>query len=106
MISIKPGVDLRGIQPETILAVFVAASIYGPLPLVITSARDGQHMAGSLHYKGFAVDLRTKDLDPQHVTMIHTQLQQVLGAQYDVVLEADHIHVEFDPKNQEPVRVA
>lgn len=64
-------------------------------PAVITSARDGWHMAGSRHYSGEAVDLRSRDVKaPQALVR---ELKDTLGADFDVVLEADHIHLEFDP---------
>jgi hypothetical protein len=37
--------------------------------------------------------------------MIHHDLKQALGGQFDVVLEKDHIHVEFDPKEVTDVGV-
>jgi len=66
--------------------------------LVITSARDGQHMKGSKHYTGDAVDLRTRDLTKQEQKDLWQNLVNYLGPKFDVVLESDHIHVEFDPK--------
>lgn len=65
--------------------------------LVITSARDGVHSAGSLHYYGLAVDLRTHyfSLADQHKIM--QDLQNALGHDYDVIFHKSHIHVEYDP---------
>ena len=65
---------------------------------IITSALDGVHMRNSLHYKGPAIDLRTRDLKngvPQKLIRI---LKEKLGRSYDIVLEPDHIHLEYDPK--------
>jgi len=30
---------------------------------------------------------------------VYKQLRIALGEQFDVILEADHIHIEFDPKD-------
>jgi hypothetical protein len=84
-----------------VLAAQIAESIYlmhGAPKLVITSALEGRHKEGSRHYSGYALDLRIWDIPHGHVPMIVSELKAALGADYDVVLEADHIHVEFDPK--------
>ena len=97
---IKAGVRAAGLQPEILLAILEAREIYRALEvdLVITSLRDGKHMKGSLHYKGLAVDLRTRDLCPINRATATRRLKGALGPEYDVVLESDHIHIEFDPK--------
>lgn len=69
----------------------------------ITSGRDGLHKAGSLHYVGRAIDLRTRDLTDAEGDALVTALRWRLPRQYDVVDErtkagAPHIHVEYDPK--------
>lgn len=64
----------------------------------VTSARDSIHNPGSLHPKGLAVDLRTKDLALEKIVILVNQLRLDLGPEFDVVLEVDHIHVEYDPR--------
>ena len=65
----------------------------------ITSANDGTHMKGSLHYKNRAFDVRTLNLiNADTATSWVEDLKLVLGTDYDVILEHNHIHVEFDPK--------
>jgi hypothetical protein len=67
--------------------------------LVITSITDGQHMTGSKHYEGRAVDLRSKSfaaLDKEAFTAI---LRQNLGPLFTVLLEhlgkpAEHWHIQ------------
>ena len=97
---IKPGVRAAGLQPEILLAILEAREVYRALgaELVITSLLDGKHMKGSLHYSGLAVDLRTRHLGPGDRGTVTERLTVALGPEYDVVLENDHIHVEFDPK--------
>jgi len=97
---LKAGVDLRGIKPQMAVAYTIASHIYRARGYwcTITSASDGKHGPNSLHYSGNALDLRTRDCKPDDLQMIYVSLRQALGAQFDVVLEKDHIHVEFDPK--------
>ena len=67
---------------------------FGVEGAVITSARDGKHNEDSFHYKGQAIDLRTKHV----LEALTKQIKEYLGTDYDVVLESDHIHIEWDPK--------
>lgn len=64
---------------------------------IITSARDGVHKRASLHYQGQAIDLRTFDMPPGREHDVVRELKNVLGPDFDVVLEPDHIHLEYDP---------
>ena len=59
---------------------------------------DGVHGEHSLHYKGCAVDLRTKDVSLTRIAPFIRALKELLGSDYDIVNEGDHIHVEYDPK--------
>lgn len=62
---------------------------------VLTSGVDGTHGPNSLHYQGRAWDFRL----PKQVEKVMAALKLELGgADYDVLLEGDHIHIEYDPK--------
>jgi hypothetical protein len=101
MVSLKPGVSLSVLQPQILLAVIVVESIwraYGHKSLVLTSVADGVHRSDSLHYVGNAIDIRTRDLPRSRQELLRTLISQALGAEFDVVLESDHLHIEFDPK--------
>lgn len=73
---------------------------------VCTSANDRIHQENSLHYKGAAWDFRiwrnndfTKGPYPaSELALLKDKLNRRLGDLFDIVLERDHIHVEFDPK--------
>ena len=97
---IKHGVDLRGLSPQMAIAYTIACRCYEQYDCVITSASDGKHGPNSLHYKGQALDLRTRHLNGQGLQAVYHKLKESLGEQFDVVLESDHIHVEWDPKDK------
>lgn len=98
----KPGVDLRGVRPETVAAMHVVDGVYGDIgadDTTITSVKDGKHMERSLHYQGLAFDLRLPARSGSSAAGGEAArlIRERLGGQYDVVLEQTHIHVEFDP---------
>lgn len=66
--------------------------------LVITSARDGIHSAGSLHYYGLAVDLRTHYFSEADKYSVAQDLRDEVGNDFDVIVHKSHIHVEYDPR--------
>lgn len=99
---IKKGVEITYLTPpmlEIMQAVFKVWNYPGVTP-VITSSFDGQHMRGSYHYSGLALDFRTNSIGPLDREDFAKRLQEELGEDYDVVLEKTHVHIEFDPKEQ------
>ena len=66
--------------------------------MTITSANDGLHKKNSKHYKNEAIDIRTRDMSEQNKVLTKVWIKKWLGMNYDVVLESDHIHIEYDPK--------
>ena len=100
MIILKAEVSINGIEQEIVTALVIAGSIWERLnrDLVVTSVCDGRHSTGSLHYVGHAIDFRISNLSQTQVDPAVNMLRQNLGKDFDVVLEADHIHVEFQPK--------
>jgi hypothetical protein len=97
------GVNLRGVETQLVFAIVIVAEAYreAGFDLTITSVCDGKHMEGSLHGKGLAVDFRTKTagISQEEAEDIADTIRHALGPQFDVVVEADHIHLEFDPKD-------
>ena len=65
--------------------------------LWITGSLDGEHSAGSLHYYGLAVDLRTRYFSVAERREVAAALKASLNCNYDIVLHPTHIHVEYDP---------
>ena len=78
-------------------AINSAAQINLPTDVVITSGTDGVHMSGSKHYKGEALDLRLPPIEWRGRFI--ARLGERLGPDYQIVVEDDHIHVEFDPQD-------
>jgi hypothetical protein len=99
---IKEGVDLRGLQVPIMFGLSIADEIwckYGiSFGVTVTSGTDGKHKDGSLHYKGLAVDLRTRYFTPEIAQQVANELRATLPNDFDVVLEPTHIHLEYDPK--------
>jgi len=95
----KKGVTLFGVSAEILAALVVADSVWKRLgeELVVTSITDGKHKFGSLHYLGYAGDVRTRYFQDGGVEAAD-QLRDALTDEYDVVLESTHIHIEFQPK--------
>jgi len=99
---LKKGVRLLGVRSETNTALILIASqesrirFIRDVEFVITSIRDGIHSRTSLHNVGFAIDIRTSNLkQPKDVTQ---KLKAILSAEFDVILEGNHIHIEYQPK--------
>ena len=68
------------------------------IDFTITPCVERKHMTGSLHYAGAAIDVRTRDLQPADVQKLIARIESCLGDDFDVLLEVDHIHIEFQPK--------
>lgn len=103
--ELKSGLKLAGIKPEILLGVMILQELFleNDSYMIITEFTGGQHGINSLHYKGLAVDIRTKSLDPKAKDSILTFGKLRLGKNYDFILEDagkenEHFHLEFDPK--------
>ena len=73
-------------------AVLYGNARYALRGLVVGPAR----VRNTLHPLGRAVDLRTNDLPADVPPQLAAALGQALGTAFHVVLEPDHIHVEFN----------
>lgn len=93
---LKAGVTIAFLRPEIRKKMAFMAKVYQDHgeELVITSTNEGTHSAGSLHYANLAVDIR---LPKTSRVGILTELKKGFGKDYDIVLERDHIHIEYDP---------
>ena len=96
--KIKPGVIIAGLKIEMRLALLVAEEVYKDegLQLTVTSALDGDHSAGSYHYYGYAVDIRSRGMNEPQKKRVVKEIQENLPPYYDVINEVSHIHIEYD----------
>lgn len=108
--SAKPGVNLSGVSekmwPAFNTVTLAAKGLNLPAP-VVTSGRDGQHMSGSRHYSGNALDFRGNNISIAQGRQMATMVGRRLGPDYDVVFETfphdpsrNHLHTEYDPKGK------
>lgn len=101
--KLKKRASLEGAKSEILTAIEVADMVYARYgkDLVVTSGTESttEHMVGSKHYTGQAFDARTLYFNTlAEKKKVARELKYELGSDYDVVLESDHIHVEYDPK--------
>ena len=96
-------ITIRGVSPEIVYAMNQVDLIgipYDYMP-TMTSCVDGKHSHTSLHYGGNAFDIRTRDMDLDNIDIeqFAEDLRQRLPAKdFDVIVESNHIHVEYQPK--------
>jgi hypothetical protein len=97
--KLKHGVKLTGVRPELIIGLRVADGVWRDFgqELVVTSLLDGHHSSRSLHYAGFAADLRTRYFEADKKREVSDALEDALPDDFDVVLEGTHIHLEYQP---------
>jgi len=94
---IKAGVDISRLNREIRRALPLTQDVLDEfsIELVVTSTYEGNHGEGSLHYSDDAYDFERPKV---HALAIRDNVKMKLGYNYDVVLEGDHIHIEYDPK--------
>jgi hedgehog signaling domain-containing protein len=97
----KAGVKLIGCGFEIGFAAGIVSGIFksDSIELVVTSANDSTHSTNSLHYKGRAIDIRTRTIPAHLRSVVFGKIKTELDPQgFDCVDEGDHFHIEFDPK--------
>jgi len=100
MIKVKAGVTFHpnSFKYQQIARIIKQADRTAPnnYDPTITSACDGKHHDKSKHYFGAAFDFRIRDLESGHADTWSRRLQKRLGDEYFVLLEAHHIHVQWN----------
>jgi len=89
--------NLGLLRPEMRHGVFACEYVmnkYGE-ELTITWIRGGKHKEGSLHAKRRAIDGL---LPGVRQAEIFGEIKDLIGPEYDLVIEEDHFHLEWDPK--------
>lgn len=104
LIPASGAVEVEGVEPALMtFAVqlgYLHYIAFG-LPLVITSGKDGQHVAGSLHAEGRALDFRTTDKTADEMIVFLALLAYAAPRQNCRVFDervgpgGEHIHLEF-----------
>lgn len=106
MLRFDKGISAYGLQPEMLWALDRTVEVWnghGIKYVTVTSGRGGLHGEKSLHNSGHASDVRRWEFDAQLLKeKVIPKLKKKLGDQFDVVLESNHIHIEFQPKGQRP----
>ena len=64
--------------------------------MTITSGNDSNHKNGSKHYSNEAIDIRSRDM--VNPIDVKNEIKKTLGADFDVIYEGNHIHIEYDRK--------
>jgi hypothetical protein len=72
------------------------------LGVVVNSIDDLQHGVGTLHGFSLALDLDTEGDRPEDLPKLHGYLARHLPPGFDVLLEKDHVHVEWDTHRPRP----
>ena len=98
-------VNITKLDPVMFRAIVYAEDLYNKYKrdTVITSGNDGAHGMHSKHYDNRGLDFRTFHLPGGYLGLEARDIAQRLNAQlkplgFDIVLEKDHLHVEYDPK--------
>jgi hypothetical protein len=90
------GVDLSRLDMRMRPVFKVLSDVWGDEIVLVTSTWEGWHMASSLHYRFRAIDVRPPVVDSQ---LALEKVRDELGADYDVIDEGSHFHIEYDPSD-------
>ena len=104
--KIKSGANFDEMTQELKQACAVVTSVYQDFDYlcVLTSGKDGKHGEGSLHYEGLAADFRTRQVKPDTIPLIADECRKRLGKDFEVFVEKDHIHIEYDPNHDRRIK--
>jgi len=99
--KLKAGAIMTGLQLQMRDVLIAADQIWkdAGYEFVVTEGTGGEHSAGSLHYYGYAVDLRASAAwryKEEDISQMVGKLKLALGSDYNVVIHKSHVHVEFD----------
>lgn len=98
--KVKTGVSVAKCKGVMFHAAIVAEQVFrhfGYAEAIITGGDEDGHRTRK-HPDGEALDFRIWYLAKESVVAIADEIRRRLPEDYDVVVEADHIHVEWDPK--------
>lgn len=94
----KKGVRIGGVQPEMVVAMLLVEPVLDSYnqEMVLTEITGGMHSETSRHYSGFAIDVRTWQLqEDDTVEDCAAKIREALGCEYKVIVHETHIHIQF-----------
>lgn len=94
-------ISLLGLSPQALFAMIVADQVakeHGQELVITSCSEDIKHSLTSLHFSGNAFDMRIRFWSKAEIIQIRNEIAARLGRHFDVVIEADHIHIEYQPK--------
>ena len=98
--TLKEGVSLIGLKIEMRRVMKLSEEFCKKMNLkqsIITSGTEGEHMAGSYHYFGWALDYRVFYLGLNEQQEYAKFMSNQLGGQYTVILhEGHHMHIQYN----------
>lgn len=100
---IKEGASVRGLKSCMVIVWLIVDSVYKKYGqnAVITSGSDGVHSKNSKHYTGEGLDFRIHYFDKSTQKKVYKEIVSHLDeTKYDIILESDHIHIEYDPDDE------
>jgi uncharacterized protein YcbK (DUF882 family) len=103
---IKPGVQIAGLRREMQMAIDYAEDVYEKFghTLIMTDGYDDQkkivrgRVKNSKHYSGEAFDIRIWNVGADLHRIFGRLKKGLEPLGFDILLENDHIHIEYDPK--------
>lgn len=104
--QLKHGIKVGGVQPEILLGLAVVESVFRDFKkeCIVTEITGGQHMVGSFHYSGQAIDFRSKHIPDMLIKQsLLQECQEALGANFTFILEKvgdpqEHYHLQISRK--------
>lgn len=99
--NLKDGAKFKNMDYEVMKALPKMMDIFNFFKcgdLTVTSGNDGEHMEGSKHYEGKAVDLRVWGIHDHDKRLMVLGVMKYWFFKWDIIDEGDHIHAEYDPK--------
>lgn len=99
--KIKPGVSIVDCSAEILRGAILIESLFVSrgTSLVITSGVERyKHSAErSAHYRGDAIDVRSRDIPKEEQKPLLKAIKRKLGPHYVVILESTHYHLHWSP---------
>jgi hypothetical protein len=101
MKHVKDGARTEGLKPPIVEAMLLLCVLFHEyeVDFVLTEGTGGRHKEGSLHGRGYAIDVRSRDFPQWQQPLVLDHIHKTLGFDYDAIQEIDHFHVEYDPEH-------